>query len=169
MPRPNAAEHSPFFTRYIDLATGESAKEVMQNHARILLDFYTNLPASKENYAYDAGKWTIKEVLQHVIDTERIFSYRLLRIARKDTTPLPGFDENSFAENSMADKRTFSELKEEFIAVRKSSDLLVGSLAEEQLQNIGTSSNHVTSANSLAFMIYGHLLHHKKIIEERYL
>ena len=169
MPRPTAAEHSPFFSKYIDLTIGESAKEVMENHAKALLDFYTSVPASKENYAYAEGKWTIKEVLQHVIDTERIFSYRLLRIARKDTTPLPGFDENSFAENSMADKRTLTELKEELEAVRKSSDLLVKSLSEEQLRNTGTSSNHITSANSLAFMIYGHLLHHKKITEERYL
>lgn len=169
MARPDAAEHSPFFSKYINLVTGESASEAKQNHAKVLLDFYINLPASKSDYAYAEGKWTIKEVLQHVIDTERIFSYRLLRIARKDTTPLPGFDENTFAENSMADKRTLNELKEEFEAVRKSSDLLVSSLSEQQLQNTGTSSNHITSANSLAFMIYGHLLHHKKIIEEHYL
>jgi len=169
MARPNVAEHSPFFSRYIDLVNGESATEAKRNHAQVLHDFFINLPTSKADFAYGEGKWTIKEVLQHIIDTERIFSYRLLRIARKDTTPLPGFDENSFAENSMADKRTLNELKEEFAAVRKSSDLLVDSLSEEQLQNMGTSSNHVTSANSLAFMIYGHLLHHKKIVEERYL
>jgi len=169
MPRPDASLHSPMFSKYINLVQGDSVQEAKQNHAEELLAFYTGMPEDKADYAYAEGKWTIKELLQHVIDTERIFSYRLLRIARKDATPLPGFEENDFAENSLANNRTLSSLKEEFAALRTSTDLLVASLNEQQLQFVGTSSNHATSANSLGFMIYGHLLHHKKIVQERYL
>jgi len=134
-----------------------------------MLEFYSNLPAAKADYAYADGKWTLKELLQHIVDTERVMSYRILRISRNDKTPLASFDENEFAKHAQADKRDFASLKEEFASVRKSTDLLIASLSEEQLAEKGTASNMSVTANSVGYIVLGHLLHHKAIIEERYL
>jgi uncharacterized damage-inducible protein DinB len=169
MSRPNEKDFAPYFSRYVLKANGNNLPEVMKNHSAELLAFYTGLPEAKADYAYAPGKWTIKEVLQHVIDAERIFSYRILRFARKDKTPLASFDENSYAENSLANSRSLASLKEEFTALRKSTDLLYASLNEEQLAEQGTSSNLPVTANAIAFISYGHLLHHKEVLEERYL
>ncbi|MEP7318375.1 MAG: DinB family protein [Panacibacter sp.] len=169
MARPNPNDAATFYHRYINYAQGNSITEVMANHAKQLKDFYTSLPEANADYAYAEGKWTIKEVLQHVIDAERVFSYRALRIARKDKTPLPGFDENEYAKNSNAPARTLQSLKDEFNAVRYSTDLMLQSFNEDQLNATGIASNNSITVNALAFITYGHLLHHKAILEERYL
>jgi uncharacterized damage-inducible protein DinB len=169
MARPNEKDFAPYFSRYISKADGMSLREAMANHSAALLSFYTGLQEAKAGYAYAPGKWTIKEVLQHVIDAERIFAYRILRIARKDKTPLPSFDENSYAENSLANNRSFDSLKEEFAAVRKSTDLLIASLSDEQLAEEGISSGFPVTANAFGFILFGHLLHHQQVIVERYL
>ncbi len=168
MSRPTSSE-AGFGQHYIALAQGSSAKEVVNNHAANILQFYTNLPAEKKDFAYAEGKWTITELLQHLIDAERVFTYRAMRFARKDATPLAGFDENDYAANSNAAARDFDELKQEFTAVRRATDIFVSSLNDEQLQQGGTSNNKFITANALAFIIYGHLLHHINIIKERYL
>lgn len=168
MARPLTTDAS-FGQHYIAAAQGENIKEVINTYAAEILEFYTNLPAEKKDYAYAEGKWTIIEVLQHVIDAERVFAYRATRIARKDATPLPGFDENMFAENSLASQRDFETMKEEFAALRKSTDVFMAALSEEQLQQSGTSSGKYITVNAIAFITYGHLLHHMKITKERYL
>ena len=111
----------------------------------------------------------MKDVIQHLIDAERIFAYRALRFARKDATNLPGFDENSFAANANAGSRSLQSLQEEFKAVRKSTDLLLLSFTEEQLQQKGMGNNNSITVNAIAFITFGHLLHHKEILEDRYL
>lgn len=168
MPRPSAAD-AGFGQQYIALAQGDSVKEVIANHAADILQFYTSLPAEKKDFAYAEGKWTIIEVLQHVIDAERVFSYRAMRFARKDATPLPGFEENDYAANSQAATRDFDELKEEFAALRKATDIFALTLHNDQLQSGGQSNNRYITANGLVYIIYGHLLHHMNIIKERYL
>lgn len=168
MPRPSAAD-AGFGQHYIALAQGNSAKEIVANHATDILQFYANLPAEKKDFAYAEGKWTIIEVLQHVIDAERVFTYRAMRFARKDATPLPGFEENDYAANAQASTRDFDELKEEFAALRKATDIFASTLHEDQLQNGGQSNNRYITANALIFIIYGHLLHHMNVIKERYL
>lgn len=168
MARPTGTEIG-FGGHYIALAQGNSAKEVVTNHASDILQFYTSLPAEKKDHAYADGKWTIIELLQHVIDAERVFTYRAMRFARKDTTPLPGFDENEYTPASNAGERDFDSLKEEFTALRKATDIFVSTLSEEQLQRGGTSSNKYITANALVFIIYGHLLHHINIIKDKYL
>ena len=169
MARPAQDEAAAYFFRYIDLAKGESVKETLQNHSEELKTFYSNLPVEKADYAYAPGKWTIKELLQHVIDAERVFVYRALRFARKDATPLHSFDENAFAENSFAGDRIFSSIKDEFNALRLSTDIMLDALNEEQLNSGGTASNNHTTVNAIGFIIYGHLLHPKNILEARYL
>jgi len=169
MSRPSPKDSNEFYHGYIDRAKGNSVAEVMENHIKEIKDFYNDLPEEKANYAYAHGKWTIKELLQHVIDAERVFCYRALRFARKDTTPLQSFDENSYAKNSNAGSRTLQSLKDELNAVRNSTDLMLSSFNEEQINSSGTASNKYITVNAIAFIIYGHLLHHKRIIEERYL
>lgn len=169
MARPAPDESAPFYHNYINFAKGETVKEVIANHSEEIRNFYASLPDAKENYAYAEGKWTVKDLLQHIIDAERVFIYRALRFARKDATPLPGFDENSYASNSFAAERSFQSLKEEFSSMRNANDIMLSALNEEQLSQSGTSSNHYITVNALAYIIYGHLLHHKFILQERYL
>jgi len=169
MSRPQASDFPAYFSRYISKADADTIHEAISKYATSLTDFYASLPEEKADYAYAPGKWTLKEVLQHIIDAERIFSYRILRIARKDKTPLPSFDENSYADNSLANERSFASIKEEFLAVRKATDLLLASLNEEQLAQQGISSELPVTANALAYITFGHMLHHKQILEERYL
>lgn len=169
MARPAPQDSAEFYHGYINHAKGNSIAEVMANHVEELKQFYSSLPDEKADYAYSEGKWTIKEVLQHVIDAERVFSYRALRFARKDATPLSSFDENSYTQHSNAKKRTLQSLKDEFNALRSATDIMLSTFTEEQLSSKGTASNNPITVNALAFIIYGHSLHHKRIIEERYL
>jgi hypothetical protein len=168
MPKPLPGDYPSFFDGYINQIEFSNIKDALNQISHPLTYFYLNLPEEKADYAYAAEKWTLKDMLQHIIDTERIMQYRLLRIARNDTTPLPGFDENVFAKNANAGARTFISLKEELKALRKSTDLLVLSLSDDQLANEGITSNQKITANAIAYILLGHLMHHKKIIEERY-
>lgn len=169
MARPKPTDHPEYFGRYIALVTSDTLREAVATYAQPLEQFYCTLPDDKGDYAYANGKWTLKDLLQHIIDAERIFSYRMLRIVRGDKTPLASFDENPYAENAKAGERSFAEIKEEFSAVRKASDLLIASLNEAQLAQQGVASNMPVTANSIGYIMFGHMLHHKKVIEERYL
>ena len=167
MARPQAHECAPYYQKYIALAKGDSVNEIVQNHAFELQEF-NNLPDAKADFAYADGKWTLKQVLQHVTDAERVFAYRALRIARNDPTPLASFDENVYVENGFAKERALSSLKQEFNSVRAATDVFLLALNDEQINRVGTASNNPVSVNALAFIIYGHLLHHQNIFRERY-
>jgi uncharacterized damage-inducible protein DinB len=123
----------------------------------------------KFDYQYSEGKWTIKEIIQHLIDSERVFSYRALRISRNDNTPLPGFDENYYVANSNGKERSLQSLLTEMAVVRQSTLSLFNSFSEEQLTKIGIASNREVSVRAIGFIIIGHQKHHQKIFEERYL
>ena len=168
MARPQAHECAPYYQKYIALAKGDSVREIIENHAFELQEFYNSLPDDKADFAYAPGKWTIKQVLQHVTDAERVFAYRAMRISRNDATPLASFDENLYVENGFAKERALSSLKQEFNAVRAASDVFLVALNDEQINRFGTASNNPVSVNALAFIIYGHLLHHQNIFRERY-
>lgn len=169
MPRPLTTDFPPFYETYISKVDADSLSDALAKYAENIHSFYIHLPEAKADYRYAPGKWTLKELLQHVVDTERIMSYRLLCIVRKDKTPLPSFDENTYAENSLAGNRSFASIKEEFVALRKSTDLLIQSLNEEQLSEQGIASNKPVTANAVGYIIMGHMLHHKQVVEERYL
>lgn len=169
MPQPQPGEYGSFFGRYVNHITAKNLQEAVTTFSHPLTYFFVTLNEEKADYSYAPGKWTLKDMLQHLIDTERIMQYRMLRIARKDATPLAGFEENDYAMHAEAAKRTFISLKEEFIALRKSTDLLIQSLSEEMLANFGTASGHAITANALGYIIFGHIAHHKTIVEERYL
>jgi len=169
MPRPDLSRVPDYFHNYINQVTDDELMRAFANNTSSILTFFKTIPSEKHNYRYADAKWTIKEIVQHIIDAERIFSYRALRFARKDSTPLPGFDENSFAANAKADKRNWNDLMEEFIAVRKSTEILFASFDEEQLQSEGISSGRSNYVLGMGFICVGHCNHHRRIIEERYL
>src|SRR5205809_1315015 len=168
MARPQPNEFAPYYQKYIELAQGDSINESVHHHAFELQEFYNSLPDDKADFAYAKDKWTVKQVLQHLTDAERVFAYRALRISRNDETPLPSFDENAYVENGFAGERSLSSLKQEFNAVRAATDMFLLSLNDEQANRFGTASNNPVSVNALAFIIYGHLLHHQNILKERY-
>jgi uncharacterized damage-inducible protein DinB len=158
-----------YFDRYINLVNADSITHAAGKYSLAIENFFSDIPSDKATGRYSEGKWSLKELLLHITDTERIFAYRALRIARRDKTPLPGFDENSFAEASNADSRTWESLLEEFKAVRKSTDLLLQSFSDEQLDQMGVTNGQPTTAKAVGFIVYGHLLHHINVVKERYL
>ncbi|PKQ46504.1 DinB family protein [Confluentibacter flavum] len=134
-----------------------------------VLELYQSMPSDKLDYRYAEGKWSLKEVFQHIIDTERIFIYRCFRIARHDKTPLSGFDQDDYIWPSQADKKSLEALMEEFKAVRESSIVLLNSLNDANLKFIGIVNGNPLSARAAAFNIIGHNKWHIDIIMERYL
>jgi len=169
MPRPQKGEYGSFFKRYIDYPVGDNAVEVLRESLHPLEQFLLGIPGEKAHYAYGPGKWTINQLLQHIIDAERVFAYRAMCISRGEQQPLPGFDENTYADNATAYDRRLSDLIEELLLVRKSTILLYQYISEEGLMRMGTASNHPINANAIAFIVVGHVMHHQKIINERYL
>jgi len=170
MARPTSGTFHPIYQqRYIDAAKGENPIDLIASYSISFISFINSIPEEKADYRYADGKWTVKQVLQHMIDTERIFAYRALSFSRGESLPLPGFNENSYADYAPATHRTFSSLKEEFASVRQSTDTLIKSFTEDQLNRKGIASNYVISVNALCFIIFGHIIHHQHIFQERYM
>ena len=171
MPRPAATDYGKFYQPYIDSTLGyeEDVKQLIQKSEQQFSGFLNTIPPEKYDYAYAPGKWTLKEVVQHLIDVERIMSYRALSVARGEKQSLPGFEENDYAANAPVNHRSWDDLVSELLHVRKSSILLFNSLTEENLQQKGTVNNFPATANVFGFIIVGHALHHQKIVKERYL
>ncbi|HWC52049.1 MAG TPA: DinB family protein [Chitinophagaceae bacterium] len=169
MPRPDLSRVPEFYHNYISQVPGNDLMEAFRKESPSFIDFFETIPPSKYDYRYADGKWTIKEVVQHIIDAERVFNYRALRFARKDNTPLPGFDEDLFAKNSKASSRNWNDLLEEFKSVRRSSEYLFDSFDEEQLESSGISNNHPNYVLGIGYIIIGHSVHHKNVVRERYL
>ncbi len=160
--------NNSFFERYTSLVKENNINDAFKNQETILDTFYTKIPEEKSMHAYAEGKWTLKEMLQHMIDTERIFSYRALAIARKETATLPGFDEDNYAQNSEANNRTWASLVQEMKDVRKATQQLFASFSETMLNNIGKFSSAEGTPLTLGFICVGHVYHHIKVAEERY-
>jgi uncharacterized damage-inducible protein DinB len=169
MARPLTSEYAAHYQqKYIDSVQGNSIEDLIINYSDKFIEAINNLPEAKADFAYADSKWTVKELLQHIIDTERVFIYRALRIARRNTYELPGFDENVFAANSHASNRTLPSLQQEFIALRKSTDIFLQTLSKEDLLQKGIASGYEITVNSIAFIIFGHTQHHLNILKERY-
>jgi len=166
---PSPTNVAGYFKRYTDLVEEEDLATAFKNQSQMVTNLLSSIDEQKSTYAYAPGKWTLKEMLQHLIDAERIFSYRAVCFARKELQTLPGFDENEYAENSLANNRSWDNLVEEFWAVRRSCILLFESFTAEMLSNTGKAGNNELSAEQLGFIIVGHVNHHCKIIRERYL
>jgi hypothetical protein len=161
-------EYAPFYHTYVK-TVGEDVFANLNGQLLSIPEFIRNIPAQKEDYAYAPGKWTVKEVFGHLIDTERIMAYRALRIARADETPLAGFEENDYAAYSHYHDRSMESLAAEFETLRKSNLFLFESFNDEELKRMGTASGKNVSVRALLFIVAGHVNHHKRILEERYL
>jgi hypothetical protein len=169
MPRPDLTRVPEYYHRYINQVPENNLMAAFKNQTDSFIKFLKKIPEAKRNYRYAKGKWTIKEVLQHMIDSERIFAYRGLCIARQEANPLPGFDENDYAANAKPAKRDWDEMIEEFKAVRKSTEILFGSFDKQQLNSTGTASGKPVYVLGIGFIIAGHINHHVNVIKERYL
>jgi len=168
MPRPSATEYAPYYQTYINYTSGKDYSILVQQYNERIIESWNAIPLEKINYAYAEDKWTIKQMLQHVIDTERIFSYRAVAIARKEPNPIAGFDENEYAKNATAAHRNWKEMIAEWKMVRLSTNMLFNSFTEEDLKQKGIASNNPMSVNALSFIIFGHALHHLHVLKERY-
>lgn len=167
--KPEPGEYSTFNATYINEVGDRNVADLLIESKKSTHAMFSNIPGHKEEYAYAEGKWTVKEVVAHMIDTERVFSYRLLAISRGEQQPLPGFEQDDYAKFSYANDRVLDELANEFRAVRESTLFLVRTLKEQQLSMMGTASNNPVSVRALIYMIAGHEQYHLRILKERYL
>ena len=162
-------EYAPYYQPYINAFGNGDLMEELEISLHEFIRFVQDVPLGKHDFRYAEGKWTLKDIILHLVDAERIFCYRALRIARADQTALPGFEENDYVVSGRADKRHLKSLLEEFAAVRHATMLLYKSFSDEDLSRIGTASNNSISVRALGFIIVGHVRHHQLIFSERYL
>lgn len=167
--RPESSEHAPYYGTYIAGAPEGELLAVLEWQSEELQRFFEAVSEEKGSFAYAPGKWTLKEVIGHVTDTERVFSYRALRIGRGDQTPLPGFDQNAWVPNAGASARTLADLLAEFHAVRAATVALLRHLPSEAPTRRGTVNDMPATVRALGWIIAGHAAHHLRIIRERYL
>jgi uncharacterized damage-inducible protein DinB len=168
--KPNEGEYAPYAIQYIGLLPDDGlVLEHLKDNLKITRDFLLSLPEERLTYRYAEGKWTIKEILLHITDDERIYSYRALRFARKDPTELPGFEQDEYALHSGANERTIHDLVEELATVREATISLYSGLDVAALARGGVASGNYMSVRAIAYHIAGHELRHLNIIRERYL
>lgn len=166
--RPTEQEFAPFYGKYIEKVREENPLSALEASYLEAQKFLPSIPAEKADFRYAEGKWTVKELLQHVIDTERIMAYRALCFARKEQKALPGFDENAYVEAVDVSGRNLLEMAAEFLEVKKSNISLFRSFTPEALLRQGTMSGGPASVRALGFIIAGHQRHHISILNERY-
>ena len=157
-----------FFDRYINLVDDIAIDDALRQFGQSYLEKEKDNLVKLGDDVYAPGKWTVKDIIQHIIDAERIFAYRALRIARYDKTPLPGFEENVYALHTTASSRTLDDLLHEFYSVRAANIILFKSFNDDMLQNEGISSGNPVSVLALGFTIAGHTIHHVNVLRERY-
>ena len=169
MPRPDLSRVPEFYHNYIKKAPENDLLTALKNNTSEFNALLKDIPSDKHDYSYAEGKWTVKEILQHIIDNERIQAYRALRFARNDKTLLPGYDENLFAANTHLAGTTVESLLEEFAVTRRSNIMMFENFSDEMLQRTGICFNVTIPVLALGFVLAGHQLHHLNIIRERYL
>jgi hypothetical protein len=162
-------EFIPYYKKYIDLVSNVHLLEAMATGLTDTLDFFENIPSDKLNFRYAKGKWTPKDILLHLIDTERVFCYRAMCFARDKNANLPGFDENLFAQNAAANSRNLNDLLNEYVLVRTATICLFKGFDAKMLLQIGKGNDSPMSVRSAGFIICGHEIHHCNFIKEHYL
>ena len=169
MKKPEINEHPPYYKYYIDLVSSEHGVKALENQIIEMQQFIGSVPVEMEEYKYAEGKWTIKEVLGHICDVERILGYRALCISRGEQQELPGFDEDQYVLHGNFNKRSLYDLAHEFSLVRESNIAMFKNFDEQVLDKMGNANKYNMSVRALLFMIAGHEKHHIKVIKERYL
>lgn len=167
--RPGEGEYNQYYAKYLALVPPGDIVAILREQGQSLLELLRHVPESGANHAYAPGKWSIKEVIGHLADTERVFAYRALRFARADITPLPGFDEQQWMPPAHFGARALAHIGAEFAAVRAATIALLDGLPEEAWTRQGEANGHPISVRALAAIVAGHELHHRAILLERYL
>ena len=163
------SDYPAYFGTYINHVQNDDCILAMEENLNDFVTFIENISVEKYNYKYQENKWSVKDIVRHIIDAERIFAYRALRFARFDRTPIPGFEENDYAANINTTNIDMTDLLQEFILVRKSTIKLFESFTEEMLSAKGIASGKEISVLALGFIVSGHSIHHTNVIRERYL
>lgn len=166
--KPQPQDYPQFYTTYID-RVGDDVTKVLENQNTTFHAFIKNIPAGKEDYRYAEGKWSVKEVIGHVLEVERIMAYRALAISRADQQSLPGMDENSYMVNSNYDDQRLADLAEEFLHLRKANIYLFKSFSQEMLNRKGIANGNPITVAALIYIVAGHLAHHVQVLNDRYL
>jgi hypothetical protein len=169
IPRPGADEFAPYYSTYVDRVTGDDVLPVLSAQRESTARFLAGIPENRAGYRYAEGKWSLREVIGHLSDAERVFAYRMLRFARGDETPLSGFDENVYVPAGEFERRSLANVAAEFTAVRDATLALVRSLDAAAVARRGLASGKAMSVRALAWVIAGHEAHHLQVIRERYL
>ena len=162
-------EFAPYYENYIKLVPEQDIVKGLVQQKEEMLHFFKSVPVFKHEFRYAEGKWTVKDIILHLIDAERIFAYRALRIARNDKTALPGFEENDYVITANANNREYESLLAEYESVRNATVSLFETFTSEDLLRLGTASNCSVSVRAIGYITLGHELHHKNVILERYL
>ena len=168
MKRPSDGDYATFYAGYIKNVPDDVIK-ALENQLHSTNTFFKAIPADKIDYRYAEGKWSIKEIVGHLIDNERIMTYRALSISRNETQSLPGFDENDYIRESNYSKRNYYDIVDELRKVRESNLLMFKSFSEEILDRKGVANNSEVTVRALLFIIAGHEIHHINIVKKRYL
>jgi hypothetical protein len=166
--RPQPGEYAPYYDRYISLVKGEDILDTLDQQRRQTILLLSGRNDEDGDFRYALDKWSAKEVIGHVCDTERIFSYRALRIARADATPMEGFEQDDYVRNGPFAQRPLANLVEDFIAVRRATLSLLRNLDEAAWSRRGIANKNEVTVRALAYTIAGHELHHRRILEEKY-
>ena len=168
MTKPDQTEYAPYFEKYISLVPEGEIVATLGKQIESTLSLILGLSADQGDHRYAPDKWSVKTLVNHLSDVERVFAYRLLRIARGDPTPLPGFEENDYARAALSDRRPFSDVLAEWLTVRDATSALAASLPEGNWANVGTSSDAPMSARALLYIVLGHTEHHLAVLADRY-
>lgn len=169
MNRPEKEEYAAYYETYVSLVAETDIVAALENQIAALQKLFAGVSEEKENFRYAEGKWSIRELLGHLIDGERVFSYRALRISRGDQTPLAGFEENSYVAGSNFGNTELADLTAEFSSLRQSNVLLFKNLTDQMWLRTGTASDAAVSVRALAYIMVGHVSHHAHVLRERYL
>lgn len=169
LPRPTAADAAPFYFTYIDKVPEGDVLAILESGVAETRRLLAGLDPDRERHRYAPGKWSIREVVGHMVDAERVFGYRAFHVARGDVSPLPGMDEKDYAAASGADRRPLAELLDEFDLLRRAHLALFRALDAEAWGRTGTASGHAVRARALPFILAGHEIHHRGILAERYI
>lgn len=169
MNRPEKTEYDAYYEKYVSLVDETDILTALENQSSELQNLLDGISEEKSFHAYDKGKWTIKELVGHLIDGERIFAYRALRIGRADLTPLEGFEQDGYIENANFNERTLADLSEEFLLLRRADNLFFKNLDDAAWLRVGTASDAPVSVRALAYIMVGHVRHHANILRTRYL
>jgi hypothetical protein len=166
---PEASEYAAYYGRYISLVPSGDIVAALEDQPRETLALLSDLSEEQAEYRYAPGKWSIKEMLQHVTDGERVFSYRALCFARNDQTPLPSFEQDGYVQSGNAADCRLSDLIDEFVCVRRATVWLFRQLSPEAWTRRGVASDNPVSVHAIAYIIAGHELHHRRVLQEKYL